>query len=409
MGIIKALKCRECSREYSPQFLYICEDCFGPLDVIYENKNNISKHTFENRSDLSYWRYFEVLPIENKKNIVSLNGSITPLQKADNLGKELGDFKNLYVKNDSVNPTFSFKDRPAGVAISKAKEMKLTAVGCASTGNLASATAAHASKARLPCYIFAPFDIEQIKIAQALAYGAKFVAVEGTYDDANRIASVIGDSNGYGIVNINMRPYYVEGSKTLAFEVLEQLNWTIPDVLVIPVGSGAMLNAICKGFEEMMDLGIIPDISNLRIIAAQPHGCAPIVDAFKNKSSEVIPVEKPNTIAKSLAIGEPGDGLYVLKRLRQFNGIGEEVSDNEIKDAILLLAKTEGIFTEPAGGVSVGVLKKLVEENKIDKDEKIVCYVTGNGLKATESIIDLLTLPISVKPDIQLVSAMMVP
>jgi threonine synthase len=408
MGTIKALKCRECGREYSPQFLYICEDCFGPLDVLYENKSNISKHTFENRSDLSYWRYFEVLPIEDKRNIVSLNGSITPLQKADNLGKELGDFKNLYIKNDSVNPTFSFKDRPAGVAISKAKEMKLTAVGCASTGNLASATAAHASKARLPCYIFAPFDIEQIKIAQALAYGAKFVAVEGTYDDANRIASVIGDSNGYGIVNINMRPYYVEGSKTLAFEVLEQLNWSVPDVLVIPVGSGAMLNAICKGFEEMMNLGIIPDISNLRIIAAQPHGCAPIVDAYKNKSSEVIPVEKPNTIAKSLAIGEPGDGLYVLKRLRQFNGIGEEVTNNEIKDAILLLAKTEGIFTEPAGGVSVGVLKKLIEENKIDKDEKVVCYVTGNGLKTTESIIDLLTLPISVKPDIQLVSAMMV-
>jgi threonine synthase len=375
------------------------------LDVQYKIDNSITKHTFESRSDLTYWRYFEVLPIEDKKNIVSLNGSITPLQKADNLGNILGGFKNLYIKNDSVNPTFSFKDRPAGVAISKAKEMNLAAVGCASTGNLASATAAHAARANLPCYIFAPSDIEDVKIAQALSYGGKFVAVDGTYDDANRIASVIGDSNGYGIVNINMRPYYVEGSKTLAFEVLEQLNWTVPDVLVIPVGSGAMLNAICKGFEEIMNLGLIGDISNLRIIAAQPNGCAPIVDAFKNKSNEVIPVEKPETVAKSLAIGDPGDGLYVLKRLKQFNGIGEKVTDAEIKDAILLLAKSEGIFTEPAGGVAVGVLKKLIEENKIERDENVVCYVTGNGLKTTESIMDLLPVPNSVKPDIRLVSA----
>ena len=406
MGIISALKCRECNKEYSPRFLYICEDCFGPLDVLYKIDNSITKHTFENRKDLTYWRYFEILPIEDKKNIVSLNGSITPLQKAENLGNSLGAFKNLYIKNDSVNPTFSFKDRPAGVAVSKAKEMNLSAVGCASTGNLASATAAHAARANLPCYIFAPSDIEDVKIAQALSYGGKFVAVDGTYDDANRIASVIGDSNGYGIVNINMRPYYVEGSKTLAFEVLEQLNWTVPDVLVIPVGSGAMLNAICKGFEEIMNLGLISDISNLRIIAAQPNGCAPIVDAYKNRSNEVIPVEKPDTVAKSLAIGDPGDGLYVLKRLKQFNGIGEKVTDAEIKDAILLLAKSEGIFTEPAGGVAVGVLKKLIEENKIEKDENIVCYVTGNGLKTTESVIDLLPTPDSVKPDIRLVSAM---
>ena len=313
MGIISALKCRECNKEYSPRFIYICEDCFGPLDVQYKIDTTITKHTFESRSDLTYWRYFEILPIEDKKNIVSLNGAITPLQKADNLGNSLGGFKNLYIKNDSVNPTFSFKDRPAGVAVSKAKEMNLSAVGCASTGNLASATAAHAAKANLPCYIFAPSDIEDVKIAQALSYGGKFVAVDGTYDDANRIASVIGDSNGYGIVNINMRPYYVEGSKTLAFEVLEQLNWTVPDVLVIPVGSGAMLNAICKGFEEIMNLGLISDISNLRIIAAQPNGCAPIVDAYKNRSNEVIPVEKPNTVAKSLAIGDPGDGLYGTK------------------------------------------------------------------------------------------------
>src|ERR671913_1126523 len=268
MGSIKSLKCRECLKEYEPEFRYICEECFGPLDVTYKELS-INRHTFELR-EKTYWRYFELLPIANKSNIVSLNAGFTPLQYADRLGDRLG-LKSLYIKNDSVNPTFSFKDRPAGVAVSKAKEMNLSAVGCASTGNLASATAAHAAKANLPCYIFAPSDIEDIKIAQALSYGGKFVAVDGTYDDANRIASVIGDSSGYGIVNINMRPYYVEGSKTLAFEVLEQLNWTVPDVLVIPVGSGAMLNSICKGFEEIMNLGIISDISNLRIIAAQPN------------------------------------------------------------------------------------------------------------------------------------------
>jgi threonine synthase len=291
------------------------------------------------------------------------------------------------------------------VAISKSREIKLKAVGCASTGNLASATAAHAAKSHLPCFIFAPSDIENVKIAQALSYGAKFVAVEGTYDDANRVASIIGDSKGIGIVNINMRPYYVEGSKTLAFEVAEQLNWEIPDHLIIPVGSGAMLNAICKGFEELHEIGLVGDVSNLKVTAAQPHGCAPIVDAFK-KNTQIVPVERPDTIAKSLAIGDPGDGVYVLKRLKQYSGIAEEATDDEIIDGIMTLAKTEGIFTEPAGGVSIAVLKKLVDEGFIEKDEKVVCYVTGNGLKSTEAIISRLPKLDIVKPDVQTVSAM---
>ncbi|HET7284990.1 MAG TPA: threonine synthase [Nitrososphaeraceae archaeon] len=405
MGIIQSLKCRECGKEYEPQFRYICEECFGPLDVIY-NTSNIRKDTFASRQDKTYWRYFELLPIADKGNIVNLNAGFTPLQHANRLGKEIGGLKNLYIKNDSVNPTFSFKDRPAGVAVSRAKEIKLKAVGCASTGNLASATAAHAAKAELPCYIFAPSDIEHVKISQALSYGAEFVTVDGTYDDANRVASVIGDSKGIGIVNINMRPYYVEGSKTLAFEVAEQMNWQVPDHLIIPVGSGAMLNAICKGFEELERLGFINNVANLKITAAQPHGCAPVVSAFKRKSNDVIPVERPETIAKSLAIGDPGDGLYVLKRLRQYNGIAEEATDEEIIDGILRLAKTEGIFTEPAGGVSVAVLRKLIEDGKIDNDETVVCYITGNGLKSTEAIIDVLPKLKAVKPDVQLVSAM---
>jgi threonine synthase len=405
MGNVYSLKCRECGKEYEPQFRYVCEECFGPLDVVYEFHSNIKRETFTSRKEKTYWRYFELLPIANKNNIVNLHAGLTPLQKADRLAKEIGGLKDLFIKNDSVNPTFSFKDRPAGIAVSRAKETRLKAVGCASTGNLASATAAHAAVAELPCYIFAPSDIEHVKIAQALSYGAEFVAVDGTYDDANRIASIIGDSKGMGIVNINMRPYYVEGSKTLAYEVAEQLNWQVPDNLVIPVGSGAMLNAICKGFEELNKLGLVKDEIDFKVTAAQAHGCAPIVDAFKKKNDEVIPVERPETIAKSLAIGDPGDGLYVLKRLKQYNGIAEEVTDEEIIDGILMLAKTEGIFTEPAGGVSIAVLKKLVEEGKIDKDERIVCYITGNGLKATESIINVLPKLRTVKPDIRAVSS----
>lgn len=406
MGEVRALKCRECGIEYEPQFKYICEECFGPLDVQYNFPSNINREVFSSRKEKSYWRYFEMLPVANKNNIVNLQAGLTPLQKADRLAKEMGGLKNLFIKNDSVNPTFSFKDRPAGIAVSRAKEIKLRAVGCASTGNLASATAAHAAVAELPCYIFAPSDIEHVKIAQALSYGGEFVAVDGTYDDANRVASIIGDSKGIGIVNINMRPYYVEGSKTLAYEVAEQLDWQIPDNLIIPVGSGAMLNAICKGFEELLMLGLVDHKTDFRITAAQPHGCAPIVDAFKKKTDQVIPVERPDTIAKSLAIGDPGDGLYVLKRLNQYNGMAEEVTDEEIIDGILLLAKTEGIFTEPAGGVAVAVLKKLVEEGKIDKDERIVCYITGNGLKATEAITSVLPKLRSVKPDAQEVLAM---
>ena len=397
-----SLQCRECKKEYESTFKYICDECFGPLDVKYDFPT-VTKDTFSNREQ-TYWRYFELLPIEDKSNIVSIGAGMTPLIKAEKLGEKLG-LKNLYIKNDSVNPTFSFKDRPAGVAVSKAKEFGLSAVGCASTGNLASATAAHAAKGGFACHVFAPSDIEMAKITQALSYGANYIAVDGTYDDANRIAAQIGDSKGIGIVNINMRSYYVEGSKTLAFEVAEQLDWQVPDQLIVPVGSGAMLNAICKGFEELQQVSLLNDVSNMHMIAAQPHGCAPIVDAFKKNSTDVIPVEYPDTVAKSLAIGDPGDGRYVLKRLKQYNGFAEECNNQEILDAIILLARTEGIFTEPAGGVSVAVLQKMIEQGKIDKNDKVVCYVTGNGLKATESIMSVLQKPRVMKADIAEISA----
>ncbi len=394
---VKALRCRECSAEYEPMLKYICDECLGPLDVEYNlDSIKVSRDTFASRAK-NYWRYIELLPIEDARNIVSLDAGFTPLHRADNLADALG-LKHLYIKNDSMNPTFSFKDRPAGVAVSKAKELRLNAVGCASTGNLASATAAHASKARMPCYIFAPYSIEHAKIAQALSYGAEFIAVDGTYDDANRLAMQVAEHMSIGIVNVNLRPYYVEGSKTLAYEVLEQLSWNIPDHLIIPVASGAMLNAICKGLEEMHMLGLINNDIDVRITAAQGKGCAPIVDAFKNNRDEIIPVENPSTIAKSLAIGDPGDGIYALRRLRQFNGYAEDPDDDEIVDAILMLAKYEGIFTEPAGGVVIAALKRLVEQGKIDKDEHVVCYITGNGLKAIEAIDDRVKVSRIVKP-----------
>ena len=269
----------------------------------------------------------------------------------------------------------------------------MEAVGCASTGNLSSATAAHAARAGLPCHIFAPWDIEMAKIAQALSYGASYTPIKGTYDDANRIAAYVGDSRGYGIVNINMRSYYVEGSKTMAFEAAEQLGWRAPDHIVIPVGSGAMLNAICKGFEELEHNSLIGDISGMKISAAQPHGCCPVVDAFRRGSKRVVPVERPETVAKSLAIGDPGDGRYVLKRLAQFGGSAEESDDGEILDAIKLLARTEGIFTEPAGGVAVSALRKMAESGRIDRGETVICYVTGNGLKAVEPLMGVLPRP----------------
>lgn len=398
---VESLVCRECGLRYEMTFRYVCEECFGPLDVAYEI-GTVSPDAISSREH-TYWRYAELLPILDRSRIVSIGAGMTPLLKAERLGRELG-LRHLYIKNDSVNPTFSFKDRPAGVAVSKARELGLKAVGCASTGNLASATAAHAARGGLPCHIFAPSDIEMAKIVQALSYGADYIAVDGTYDDANTIAAHIGDSRRIGVVNINLRSYYVEGSKTLAFEVAEQLGWKAPDHLVIPVGSGAMLNAICKGFEELERASLIRDCNAIHPHAAQPQGCSPVVDAFVG-NRRVVPVERPDTVAKSLAIGDPGDGQYVLKRLRQYGGQARLCTDAEILDAIQLLARTEGIFTEPAGGVAVAVLKKMAEDGTIPPDETAVCYVTGNGLKATDSIMTVLTKPETMRPDVATIAA----
>ena len=380
---IKYLLCRKCSTEFRADLKYVCDECFNPLDVIYDfDKIRLSKDIIKNR-EKNLWRYFELLPLRNKNNIVDIGAGYTPLHKADKLAKKLG-LNNLYIKNDTVNPSFSFKDRPAGVAVSKSIELGLEAVGSPSTGNLASATAAHAARAGIPCYIFIPYDIEQAKILQVQAYGANIIPVNGTYDDANRLASYAGDKYNIGIVNINLRTYYVEGSKTLAFEVCEQLGWNAPDHVIVPTGSGAMLCAIDRGLKEFEKIDLITN-NNTKITSAQPEGCSPIVDAIKNKTNVIQPVKKPNTLAKSLAIGEPGDGIFAVKTVNNSGGYGENANDEEIRESIRLLASTEGIFAEPGGAISIAILLKLVRDGKIDANEKVVCYVTGNGLKAPEA------------------------
>jgi len=365
--------------------------------VVYNYDSiEVDKKAFQDRPK-TVWRYFELLPICDKRKIVDLGAGYTILHECAGLAKSLG-LKTLYIKDDTVNPTYSFKDRPVTVAVSKALEFGAKAVGCASTGNLAASMAAHAAKAGLPCYVFVPADIELNKIVQASTYGARILAVKGTYDDANRLAIQASEEYGWAFANINIRPYYVEGSKTLAFEVCEQLGWETPDHVIVPVGSGALLCAIWRGFKEFKQLNLI-DNTQIKVTGAQPSGCSPVVNAFKSNTLKIDPIEHPNTIAKSLAVGDPGDGLYAVKTIRESGGVAESATDAEILDAIELLAKTEGIFAEPAGGVAVAVLKKLVERGEVSPDEKVVCYVTGNGLKATDTILHSIPKPIEIEPN----------
>lgn len=366
--------------------------------MIYDlNEIDLNRNAFKKRSH-SLWRYRELLPIENMKDIVDLGAGYTLLHECERLAKKLG-IKKLYVKNDTVNPSGSFKDRPATVAVSKALEFGFKAVGCASTGNLAAATAAHAAKAELPCYVFIPANIEVNKILQAATYGAKIVAVNGTYDEANRLAAQASDEYNLAIVNINVRPYYVEGSKTLAFEVCEQLGWRAPENIIIPIGSGALLCAIWRGLRQFRELGLIDEVET-KIIGAQPEGCSPIVNAFRSNSDDVFPIEKPETIAKSLAIGDPGDGIYALRIIRGSGGVAEVATDEEILDCIKLLAKYEGIFTEPAGGVTIAVLRRLIESGEIPRDEEAVCCVTGSGFKSSETILKTIPKFVEINPSL---------
>ncbi len=397
MSHVIGLKCRECGTEYPAVIQNTCYECFGPLEVNYDwdyISDHISKENIAS-GPKSIWRYADLLPLESGKRI-DLGAGFNKLHLAQRLGAALG-LDELYVLDESVNPTNSFKDRVTSVAISKAIEFNVKAVGCASTGNLAAAVGAHAAKAGLPAYIFIPSTIELGKIVQMLIYGPSVIAVEGTYDDANRLASEVADSHpDWAFVNINIRPYYTEGSKTMAYETAEQLNWTTPDHIVAPMASGALLCAISRGYKELERVGLV-DSADVRISGSQPLNCSPISCAVQNKS-EVVPVRKFETVAHSLAIGNPADGYYAKKTILDSGGFAATPTDEEIIEAIHLLARTEGIFTEPAGGTTVAGLKKLIESGHIKRDERVVIYVTGNGLKAQDTLLKSLQRPPAIKP-----------
>jgi threonine synthase len=374
--------------------LHVCELCFGPLEVAYDYaaiKADISREEIE-RGPKTVWRYRKLLPVGDQP-IVDLQTGMTPLVRAENLGRELG-LRNLYIKNDTVNPTFSFKDRPVTVAATVARGFGFDTIACASTGNLAASVAAHGAKAQMNCVVFIPSDLERSKITNIAVYGPTLVAIEGNYDDVNRLCAEIADRYGWAFVNINLRPYYAEGSKTLAFEVAEQLGWRAPDAVVVPTASGAMFTKIARGFEELVEVGLLPS-AQVRMGLAQAAGCSPIVAAHEANSMTIRPV-KPSTIAKSLAIGNPADGYYCLKVIKETEGLAGSVSDEEIVEGMKLLARTEGIFGETAGGVSVGVLKRMAEAGAFDPDETVVVYVTGNGLKTPEAVAGALDAPIAI-------------
>ncbi len=395
-----ALKCKECGAEYEPKAIHVCEFCFGPLEVSYNYevlRQQVSRATIEAGPN-SIWRYRPLLPVATD-NVIDVGTGMTPLLKANRLARRLG-IKNLYIKNDAVNmPTLSFKDRVVSVALSRARELGFTTVSCASTGNLANSTAAIAARAGLDCCVFIPSDLEAGKVLGTLIYSPTLMAVHGNYDQVNRLCSEVANSYGWGFVNINLRPYYSEGSKTLGYEVAEQLGWQLPDHIVAPLASGSLFTKIYKGFQEFIKLGLVDDKA-VRFSGAQADGCSPIAQAFREGRDFITPV-KPNTVAKSIAIGNPADGVYALEIANKTNGNIESVSDPEIIEGIKLLAETEGIFTETAGGTTVAVLKKLVEAGKIDPDETTVVYITGNGLKTQEAIQGYIGEPLTIEPKLE--------
>jgi len=385
MSTVTGLKCRECGADYPKVAVHVCETCFGPLEVVYDYKavaRSMTREAVEARPR-NLWRYRELLPVEGEPT-VGLHSGFTPLVRADRLAHALG-VKDLWVKDDSVNhPTFSYKDRVVSVSISKAVELGFDTVSCASTGNLANSVSAHAARAGLTCYVFIPHDLEKGKVIGSAIYGPRVVAIEGNYDDVNRLCSEIADKYGWAFVNVNIRPYYTEGAKTYGFEIAEQLGWKLPKHVVVPTAGGTILPKVAKAFKELREIGLVNDALPA-IYSAQAAGCAPVVQALHRGADIITPV-KPNTIAKSIAIGNPADGYYVLGAVRESGGWGESATDREIVEAIRLLARTEGIFTEPAGGTTVAVTKKLIEQGRIPRDESIVICVTGNGYKTLEAV-----------------------
>ena len=412
MAFVSGLKCRECGREYPAQALNVCDFCFGPLEVVYDYAtiSEVIDRDRINSGPLSIWRYRDLLPADSD-DPVDIMAGFTPLIKARGLGERLG-LRNLYIKNDSVNPSFSFKDRVVSVAATKAVEFGFETLACASTGNLACSVAAHAARAGVEAVVFIPSDLERGKIIGAAIYGPTLVSVKGTYDEVNRLCSEIADNYHWAFVNINMRPFYAEGSKTLGYEVAEQLDWRVPDHVVIPSASGAMFTKIWKGFNELACLGLLDGVEpasfgadqntahhpavTTRMHMTQAAGCAPIVTAWESGQAHIQPV-RPNSLAKSLAIGNPADGIYALRVINNSGGSAYAVPEEDIVEGIKLLAETEGIFTETAGGVVVSGLKNLTDSGAIKPDELTVVYITGNGLKTQEAV-DSVVDPVMVSP-----------
>ena len=380
----QALRCRVCGATRPLEAAYVCEECFGPLEIWYDYDAiaaTISRETIA-QGPHTLWRYRPLLPVLHEESrVVDIGTGCTPLLHAERLGERLG-LRRLYIKNDAVNPSYSFKDRAVSVATTAARDLGFDTLACASTGNLANSVAAHAARAGMRAVVFIPADLEPNKILASAVYRPTIVAVDGTYDDVNRLAALVAEAYGWAFVNVNLRPFYAEGAKTLAFETAEQLGWHAPDHIIAPMASGALLCKLAKGFRELARVGLIEE-KPVRVSGAQALGCSPIVAAYEAGTDQVTP-QKPNTIAKSLAIGAPADGPFAIHEIRSSNGAAVAVTDEEIIEAIFLLAETEGIFTETAGGVTVAGLKRLAEQGRIDPDETVVVYITGNGLKTPD-------------------------
>ena len=386
MDFVSGLRCRECGRGYPAEALHVCDFCFGPLEVTYDYERvaaTISRDSIA-AGPRSIWRYAELLPVSDAAP-VDLGAGFTPLVRADRLAAELG-LGELWIKDDTANPTGSFKDRVVSVALTKARQLGFKIAACASTGNLANSVAAHAARAGMESVVLIPHDLESAKVMMTAVYGGRVIAVEGSYDDVNRLcAELTSEQPSWAFVNVNVRTYYAEGSKTLAFEVAEQLGWQAPDHVVVPIGSGSQLTKVAKGFEELAKVGLLDVNPSVRISGAQAAGCSPVATAFAEGTDAIRPV-KPNTIAKSLAIGNPADGWYALDVIRSSGGSCAAVTDDEVLDGIRLLARTEGIFAETAGGVTIASLVKLVNQGVVRSDERVVVMVTGHGLKTVEAL-----------------------
>jgi len=394
-GNAVALSCRECGARQELGPYYACAECFGPLEVAYDF-GAVSRDAIE-AGPKSIWRYRSLLPVPaDVERVPNTEPGFTRLLRADNLARELG-LDTLWIKDDSGNPTHSFKDRVVAVALAAARELGLKVLACPSTGNLANAVAAAAARAGIKSVVFIPHDLERPKVLTTAVYGGTLLAVKGNYDDVNRLASEIaGEEEGWAFVNVNVRPYYAEGSKTLGFEIAEQLGWRLPQQVVVPVASGAQLVKVDKGFRELAELGLV-ESSPYRIFGAQATGCSPVAEAFREGHDVVRPV-RPDTVAKSLAIGNPADGPYVLDVCRRTGGAVEDVSDEEIRDGIALLAQTEGIFAETAGGVTVATLKKLLETGQLDPAAETVIIQSGDGLKTLDAIADRVGPAATIEP-----------